>query len=174
MMMIPLLPLPKSSWIQKFLKVLLSSPDNLFSCGQQRPILTVHDLVDSLFPPPQVPDGLPEALWCQPKVLLHSYTGLPPHSLLCFLHVLWARWYWRFVILFDLLTKWTSCRTEEDFSHRLLYRGLSPGGHQTECSFRYFSIDFTFQRGPPGYHTYANDVCSVLTGLHQLFQIIYK
>uniref|UniRef100_A0AAQ4S6F2 Aminopeptidase n=1 Tax=Gasterosteus aculeatus aculeatus TaxID=481459 RepID=A0AAQ4S6F2_GASAC len=33
-----------------------------------------------------VPDGLPEALWCRPKVLLHSYPELLPYSLLCLHH----------------------------------------------------------------------------------------
>lgn len=50
------------------------------------PILAVHSLDGSPFPPAEVPDGFPKALWRCSKVLLHGLTELLTYPLLCLYH----------------------------------------------------------------------------------------
>ncbi|MEQ2236724.1 hypothetical protein ILYODFUR_015659, partial [Ilyodon furcidens] len=54
---------------EEILKVLLRSPDNVPSRGQQLPTSTVNSVGKALLPPPEAPDGLPETLQGQPVVL---------------------------------------------------------------------------------------------------------
>lgn len=66
--------------------MLLPPPNNFLSCTQQVPIRTVQSMDNSPFPPLEVLVGIPEAVRCRPKVLLHSPHKLLPRLQLCLLH----------------------------------------------------------------------------------------
>ncbi|MEQ2250307.1 hypothetical protein ILYODFUR_038633 [Ilyodon furcidens] len=67
-------------------RVVLPPPDNVPSRGQQPPTPTVNGVGETLLPPPEAPDGLPESLRGQPVVLLHGLTELLPGPSFCLCH----------------------------------------------------------------------------------------
>ncbi|MED6275389.1 hypothetical protein CHARACLAT_026136 [Characodon lateralis] len=62
--------------IEEILEVLLPTPNNVPSRGQQPPNPTVNSVGEALLPSREAPDGLLESLRGQPIVLLHGLTEL--------------------------------------------------------------------------------------------------
>ncbi len=50
------------------------------------PPFAAHSLDGPPCHPPEVPGGFPETPWCQQKVLVHGFSKLPRHLLLCLNH----------------------------------------------------------------------------------------